>query len=205
MLPRLTNAVLLSLPFAVFAGCDAEFGRTGGPVMNESQQAADAANELQSSQPSPPAQNQPAPSQPMADQGSAPPPVGQQSGTHVGRATNEILNVKEVAQDPNWTVAASDPTQVRGFSAAGTAYNRAAALVGTANLEQWIKQEQALNGSYPSYESLKEYMSQNSVNMPALREYQHYGYDEATGNVVILENKQEKEGRRRELGLDANE
>lgn len=203
MSPRLTNAILWSLPLAVLAGCDAQFGRTGGPVGNEAQQAADAASELDSPPPAAPVQNEPGGQQPMSDQAAA--PVGEQAGTHVGRNTNEILNVKEVTQDPNWTVVASDPTEVRGFSAAGTAYNRAAALVGTANLEQWIKQEYALNGAYPTYQALQDYISQNSVNMPALRVYQHYGYDEASGNVVILENKQEKEGRRNELGLDPAE
>lgn len=203
MSTRLTNVLLLTLPLSVFAGCDADFGRTGGPIANEAQQAADATAELESAQPAAPIQNEPANPTPVNDQSA--PPVGEQSGTHVGRTTKEVLNVKEITQDPNWTVVASDPTEVRGFSAAGTAYNRAAALVGTANLEQWIKQEWALNGSYPTYQSLLDYISQNPVDMPALREYQHYGYDESTGNVVILENKQEKEGRRKELGLDPAE
>ncbi len=125
-----------------------------------------------------------------------------ESSSHVGKQTKEVLNAKELASDPNWTVAASDPTQVRGFSAAGTAYNRAAALGGTANLETWIKLEHASNGTYPTYAQLVDYIGKNPVDMPALRVYQHYGYDEETGQVVILENQAEKKERQGSLGIE---
>ena len=115
------------------------------------------------------------------------------------------LIVTQIVKDPKWTVAASDPSEVKGFSVAGTAYNRAAALSGTVGLEQWVQHTQALEGRFPTYQELQDYISKNSVDMPALREYQHYGYDESTGNIVILENRDEKEGRRRELHLDPNE
>ena len=210
MTARLTAAVLISLPLATFVGCDAELGgRTGGPVMNEAQQATDAMSDADGSAPPagdaamPPA---PAESQPEAAASTtSAPPVGTQSQSHVGQRSKEILNAKEIVADPNWTVAASDPSQVRGFSAPGTAFNRAVALSGTVGLEQWVQHEQALNGKYPSYQQLQDYLKQNSVDMPALRVYQHYGYDETTGQVVILENRAEKEGRRSELGLDPNE
>lgn len=132
--------------------------------------------------------------------------VPQQSGgTHVGRRTDEILNVKEVTKDPNWTVVAKDPQDVKGFTAAGTAYNRAAVLSGTVGLEQWVQHTKALEDRFPTYQELQTYMAQNHFDMPALREYHHYGYDESTGNVVILESKEEKEGRRKEIGLSPNE
>ena len=91
-------------------------------------------------------------------------------------------------------------------SIAATARVAAVALSGTVGLEQWVQHTQALEGRFPTYQELQDYIAKNSVDMPRLpRNYQHYGYDEATGNVVILENKDEKEGRRRELHLDPNE
>jgi hypothetical protein len=156
--------------------------------------------------PAPAAQAQPAAGPPPAQaQPAAPaqPPVAQQTGTHVGEKTKEILNALEMVKDPNWTVVASDPREVQGNTFVGTAYNRAAALAGTANLEKWIQLEQAQSesGSFPTYAALKEYIDHNPVDMPRLREYHHYGYDETTGQVVILENKAEKDARHKELGL----
>lgn len=135
------------------------------------------------------------------------PPAGQQSGSHVGERTKEILNAQEMIKDPNWTVVASDPQEVRGNTFVGTAYNRAAALSGTAGLEQWIQHQQAqdIDGKFPNYEALQGYIAMNGVDMPALREYHHYGYDETTGQIVILENKSEKEARHKELGLPAGQ
>lgn len=206
---RLSCVVASLFLLNAVVGCDVEMGRTGGPVMNESQQASDLAGDVGSSapaaNPNPEANPQPMANEQPAAQPAAAEPVGEQSGSHVGQRSKEILNAKEIVQDPNWTVAASDPSQVKGFSISGTAYNRAAALSGTVGLEQWVQHTQALEGRFPTYQELQDYIAQNNVDMPALREYQHYGYDESTGQVVILENREEKEGRRRELHLDPNE
>ncbi len=209
MTTRIEAALGLSLVAVVLAGCD-EFNieRTGGPVMNEAQQSADAFNP-EAAPPAPTGNTEPSASDsaPMNEPATPPAtaPAGDESGTHVGRKTKEVLNANELANDSNWSVAAEDPSQVSGFSAPGTAYNRAAALAGTVNLSQWLKQEQALNGKWPTYQELQDYIARNPVDMPALREYQHYGYDETTGKVVILENQQEKAKRRSELGLSADE
>lgn len=140
---------------------------------------------------------------PPAHEAPAQPPAGGQSGSHVGERTKEILNALEVTKDPNWTVVARDPQEVQGFTIAGTAYNRAAALGGTVGLEKWIGMEQAgdIDGKFPSYAALQNYVAQNPVDMPALREYHHYGYEETTGQIVILENKAEKEAIHKERGL----
>ncbi|MGC1273626.1 MAG: hypothetical protein WBC44_07975 [Planctomycetaceae bacterium] len=196
----LTKRVSFPLAVALLAGCDFNIERTGGPVMNEAQQASDAMTPDAAAPAAAPA-GEATPPVAMPANGATAPPVGEQSDTHVGKSTKEVLNAKEMTSDPNWTVVADDPSQVSGFSAAGTAYNRAAALGGTVNLGQWLKQEQALNGSWPTYQQLLDYIEMNPVDMPALREYQHYGYDETTGKVVILENQQEKAKRRNELGL----
>lgn len=212
MLGRCARGVLfasagLGMGLLTLAGCDGEFGRTGGPIGNEAQEAADLAGDLGGTSPAgapgadSPAQPTPESSETMP--APATPSAGEaESSSHVGKQTKEVLNAKELAGDPNWTVAASDPTQVRGFSAAGTAYNRAAALGGTANLETWIKLEHASNGTYPTYAQLTDYIAKNPVDMPALRVYQHYGYDEATGQVVILENQAEKKERQGSLGIE---
>ncbi len=145
--------------------------------------------------------------QPPAQEAPAQPATAKQSGSHVGERTKEILDAREMVKDPNWTVIATDPQEVKGYSFAGTAYNRAVALAGTADLEKWVQLEQAQSesGGFPTYASLKDYIAKNPVDMPHLREYHHYGYDETPGQVVILENEVEKEGRQRELGLPVGE
>ena len=207
---RIEAGLGLSLACVLFAGCD-EFNveRTGGPVMNEAQQSADALSP-EAAPPAPAGNSEPPAAPPMAGPEAAPAAApaataDEESGTHVGKTTKEVLDAKELASDPNWSVAAEDSTQVTAFTITGTAYNRAAALAGTANLGQWLKQQQALNGKWPTYQELQDYIAKNPVDMPALREYQHYGYDETTGKVVVLENQQEKAKRRGELGLPAGE
>ena len=184
-------------------GCgDIEFGRSGGPIGNEAQTAADAAASLDS--PADPAAPAPAanPEAANAEAMDSPSEPAEESGTHVGKTTKEVLDANKLKDDPDWKVAASDASEVKAFTAAGTAYNRAAALSGTANLDKWLKMQHALHGKYPSYEEVIDYMAQYPSNMPALREYQHYGYDETTGEMVILENQKEKQARRNELGIE---
>jgi len=188
VIPRLTTLALSTLLTAgFFSGCQRGSGG-GAPTP-----ASDAAN--------PPAVDQP-PVQ-AAPAAPAQAPAAQQTGSHVGEKTKEILNAQEMLKDPNWSVIASDPQDVQGNTFVGTAYNRAAALSGTAGLEQWVQHQQAqdIDGKFPTYEALQGYIAMNGVDMPRLREYHHYAYDAATGQIVILENKAEKEARHKELGL----
>jgi hypothetical protein len=191
----------------VVAGCDIEStSRTGGPVGNEAQQATDLAGGLDS--PAPAANPNPAPNpQPMPNPQpaaqAAPEPVGQQSDKRIGTRTNEILNAKELANNPEWTLAAADPTQVKANTTIGTVYGRAVGLAGSVGLEQWVQHTKALEDRFPTYAELQDYASKNGVDLPTIPQpYRHYAYDEATGQIVLYDNVAEKEGRLRELHLD---
>lgn len=204
MTTRLTTLLLAALLAAGFlSGCKRGSDAHDGVVGDDPSARDSAGSSGEVKQPGTD-ENQPAEhAAPPAHEAPAQPPAGEQSGSHVGERTKEILNAIELVKDPNWTVVAEDPQQVQGFTFAGTAYNRAAALAGTAGLEQWIKAEQAqdIDGKFPTYAALQEFIAHNHVDMPALREYHHYGYRETDGQIVVMENKAEKEARRKELGL----
>ena len=206
MFTRLSYVAASLLLLNVVVGCDIETtGRTGGPVGNEAQQASDLAGGIGSSAPA--ANPNPAPNpgpQPMPnEQPAAEQPVGEQSDKRVGTRTNEILNAKELANDPNWVVAAGDPTQVQGNSFIGTAYGRATGLAGSVGFEQWVQHTKALEDRFPSYQELQQYIAQNGLDLPTIPQpYRHWAYDESTGQVVQYDNVEEKEGRLRELHLN---
>lgn len=197
MITRLTTLLLAALFAAGFlSGCKRGSDPSDVVAGGDSSSAGEAKQ---------PGTEENEPPEHAAHEAPVQPPVGEQSGSHVGERTKEILNALELVNDPNWTVVAEDPQQVQGYTFAGTAYNRAAALAGTAGLEQWIKAEQAqsIDGKFPTYAALQEFVAHNHVDMPALREYHHYGYRETDGQIVVLENKAEKEARQKELGLPA--
>ena len=128
--------------------------------------------------------------------------VPQASSSHVGKKTRVILNAKELESNPDWTVITLKTEGADPLSVAGSTYNRAAAFTGSLGIVQWLKTEQALNGKWPSYIELQQFMKANpALELPATKVYQAYGYDERTGQMVILENKDQKEIRYEELGI----
>lgn len=184
-------------------GCDdLQIGRTSGPVGNEAQTATDLASNLGESGPAPSATPAKKPASPDSAEASPGKMAAKSSGTHVGKKTDELLDAAQLKGDPNWTVVADDPSKLQSLTAPGTVYNRAAALAGTVGLTQWIKQQRALTGDYPTFEEVVKYSAKYPSNRPALQEFRHYGYDETTGQMVILENRKEKQARTSELGLE---
>lgn len=201
MIGQRSSAKWVLIGGVLLVGCDdLQIGRTSGPVGNEAQTATDLASGLDGSgTPNKGAavpQSSPAPATAPGNMPSS------SNGTHVGKTTVELLDAAKLKNDPNWTVVADDPSKLKSLTAPGTVYNRAAALAGTVGLTQWIKSRHALTGQYPSYEEVVEFSAKNPSNRPALQEFRHYGYDESTGQMVILENRQQKQMRKSELGLE---
>ena len=147
-----------------------------------------------------PAADMPAPVPEAAPAGQSEPAPA--TGSIVGRKTREILNATEATADPNWIVITPQVSGSDPLSVAGTAYGRASTFAGSLGIVQWIKQEQALNGSFPSYAALMKFMQDNpSLQLPAVKDYEAYGYNDKTGEFVVLENRAEKTQRYKELGL----
>lgn len=202
MIGQRTFAASVLVGVVLLIGCDdLQIGRTSGPVGNEAQTATDLASGLD--EPGAPPAGTPAESPPLPQQAAAPSNQPSPSnGTHVGKKTGELLDAAQLKNDPNWIVVADDPSKLKSMTVPGTVYNRAAALSGTVGLTQWIKQQHALTGKYPTYKEVIAFSAKYPSNRPALQEFRHYGYDETTGQMVILENRKQKQMRKSELGLE---
>ena len=174
------------LAVALLVGCD---------------KSANKSDTLPADAASPPA-GQAAPAAPAHDARPAAAPATESQGSHVGRKTREILNAKEAVNDPNWKVVTNEVSGSDPLSVAGSVYNKTASMAGSLGIVQWVNQEKATEGKPPTYAALMDFMKQNpSLELPATKEYQTYGYDETTGEIVILEHKERKATRYRELGL----
>ena len=117
----------------------------------------------------------------------------QGKGSIIGRKTREILNANEALKESNFVIVklkvqGSDP-----FTQSFSAYEKLAPFVGTLGIKQWVNIEKALNGQPPTYAQLQAWMEKNpGVELPVLPYKRMYGYDEKTGEIVILEKRDEQ-------------
>lgn len=120
------------------------------------------------------------------------PNLGQGRSSIIGRKTREVLNVKEELKKPNVRVIHPDVHGNDPLTQYRTAYLKAASFVGSLPLKQWIRQQKVLNDRYPSYDELQEFMKKYpALQLPVLTGGRKYGYDEDSGEVVVLEYAQE--------------
>lgn len=112
---------------------------------------------------------------------------GEDSGIF-GKKTREVLDAKRALQKPNVTSAGPAGSGSDSLSEVGSTYSRLASQVGTMGVNQWIRHHKALNGRPPTYDELQAWLNEHPrVEFPVLPGGQKYGYNEDTGEIVILE------------------
>jgi hypothetical protein len=110
-----------------------------------------------------------------------------------GRKTRKILNANEAIKDLNTVIVKLDVQGSDPLTQSLSAYEKLAADAGTLGIKQWVNIEKALNDRPPTYKELQKWMEKNpGVKLPVLPYKRMYGYDETTGEIVILEKRDEQ-------------
>ena len=112
------------------------------------------------------------------------PNAGQGKRSIIGRNTRVILNAKEEVKNGNFVVV---PSKTAGKSVYTNVYTKLASFTGTLGIQQWIRHQKVLEDGYPTYVELQAWMKKNpGVNLPVLPAKRLYGYNEDTGEIVLL-------------------
>ena len=111
----------------------------------------------------------------------------------IHQKTREILNANEATKDSNFVIVKLDVQGGDPLTQSVSAYEKLAADAGTIPIKKWIKQIKIVEEHTPTYAELQDWMKKNpGVKLPVLPYKRMYGYDETTGEMVILEKRDEQ-------------
>ena len=142
---------------------------------------------------SPPAQ--PPAQPPAADTKPAP------RKTFVGRTTAQVIDYKLYRTNPfiivvDNKVQGSDPLTI-----AATAYVAATSRASALNFKRQLDIIKASKGRAPTFAEFQRLQKQLKIELAKLPRYQAYAYDESTGGLLVIENKQFKIQLYRQAGI----
>lgn len=147
--------------------------------------------------PPPVAAQQPAPAAPAA-------PANDGKGI-IGKMTGEVLDVqKALAENPNLKIIENKTQGDDPLSFAASAYIHARSEASMLGFKAWLKQHKIVEERNPTYAEFMQAMKENNVHFTARPLWEHYGYDEKLGALVILEDSALKAERYKAIGIDPN-
>lgn len=117
------------------------------------------------------------------------------------RTTAVVVDAKKAMQNPDIEVVDGKIKGVDPYSQAGSAYVSMASRVSTLGMQQAIKAHKALNDRFPTYEEYMKMMKENRIEFAQLPPYKLYGYDDETGNILVLQDNKKKEKLFKEAGI----
>ena len=135
------------------------------------------------------------PAQPPADTKPAP------RKTFVGRTTAQVIDYKLYRTNPfiivvDNKVQGSDPLTI-----AATAYVAATSRASALNFKRQLDIIKASKGRAPTFAEFQRLQKQLKIELAKLPRYQAYAYDESTGGLLVIENKQFKIQLYRQAGI----
>lgn len=123
----------------------------------------------------------------------------------IGKTTNEVVNAKEALKVPNIVVVENKSQGGDPFSFAASAYVSVRSKASTLGMQQEIQHYKALNDKYPTYDEFMAMMQKHRIEFTMVYPYQRYGYNEDTGEIVILQDNNDKARRYQEAGIPLDE
>ncbi|QDU07853.1 hypothetical protein [Gimesia aquarii] len=119
----------------------------------------------------------------------------------IHKTTAVVVDAKKALKNPEISVVDGKIKGVDPFTQAGSAYFSMASRVSTLGMQQAIKAYKALNDKFPSYDEYMKMMKENRVEFAQLPPYKMYGYDDETGNILVLQDNKKKAELYKEAGI----
>jgi hypothetical protein len=136
-----------------------------------------------------------------------PAPAPHQNEGIVGKTTAKVVDYKKaIAENPNLVVVKNEVRGNDPITVAGSAYIAASSRANAANFQHEIDILRALNdGKYPTFEEYQAHAKRHNIRFSELPAYQMWGYDDQTGQVMILQDQALKAQMREAAGLPPEE
>lgn len=114
----------------------------------------------------------------------------------------KVVDLKKAqAENPSLVVIDNKIRAGDPFSAAAAAYVSIHAKAQLLAFQHSLKTARAVEGRNPTYEEFLELVKQHRVDFNRIKPYQMYGYDQETGDLVMLEDKAMKVKLFKEKGI----
>lgn len=119
----------------------------------------------------------------------------------IHKTTAVVVDAKKTLKDPDVSVVDGKIKGVDPYTQAGSAYVSMASRVSTLGMQQAIKAHKALNDRFPNYDEYMKMMKENRIQFAELPPYLMYGYDDETGNILVLSDNKKKVQLYKEAGI----
>lgn len=126
-----------------------------------------------------------------------PPP--RREGTILTERTSEVVDFAQAQAAGYRPVPGQEGVDV--LTQLGTVGVRVGSFVGSIPLKRWLQEHKALNGRYPTFAEVTEWIAQNNYELPARYGYERYAYDESTGQFIVVEHPDLKTQYMRDRGV----
>lgn len=131
----------------------------------------------------------------------AQPASGERPGI-IGKTTNQVVDLHEArAQNPNLKIVQQRAQGGDPISFALDAYVDVRSRVSVMGMQRDVQAHKALHDRFPTYEEFVETMRRHGIQFTMVEPYRMYAYDEKTGEIVVLEDPDEKRRRYEAAGI----
>jgi hypothetical protein len=153
------------------------------------QDVQDATGGVSPSTPTPQPTPQPTPPTPAAAPG---PTTPKPRRTFIGKTTAEVINYTKYRTNPFIVVIENKIQGSDPLTIAATAYVSASSRISSLNFKRQLDIIKASKGRAPTFVEFEKLQKQMKIELAKLPRYQAYAYDESTGGLLVVENKQYK-------------
>ena len=134
-------------------------------------------------------------------QPNATPPAKKPRRTFIGKTTADVIDYKKYRSNPFIVVVENKVQGSDPLTVAATAYVAASSRISALNFKRQLDIIKASNGRAPTFAEFKKLQKQMRIELAKLPRYQAYAYDESTGGLLVVENKEYKIQIYREAGV----
>jgi len=152
------------------------------------QDVQDATGGVSPSTPTP----QPTPPPPPAAAPAPGPTTPKPRRTFIGKTTAEVINYTKYRTNPFIVVIENKIQGSDPLTIAATAYVSASSRISSLNFKRQLDIIKASKGRAPTFVEFEKLQKQMKIELAKLPRYQAYAYDESTGGLLVVENKQYK-------------
>ena len=151
----------------------------------------DATGGVAPSTPAPQPTPQPTPPTPAAAPAPGP-TTPKPRRTFIGKTTAEVINYTKYRTNPFIVVIENKIQGSDPLTIAATAYVSASSRISSLNFKRQLDIIKASKGRAPTFVEFEKLQKQMKIELAKLPRYQAYAYDESTGGLLVVENKQYK-------------
>ena len=112
--------------------------------------------------------------------------------TFIGKTTAEVINYTKYRTNPFIVVIENKIQGSDPLTIAATAYVSASSRISSLNFKRQLDIIKASKGRAPTFVEFEKLQKQMKIELAKLPRYQAYAYDESTGGLLVVENKQYK-------------